>query len=132
MGGVYVAAENNGFLLAQFFCKSEEGIVKTHFVVEPLGTLTAIGEVGINEPEVVIFCADEAALLVEFRDAHAINHFQGFSFRIQCDTTVALTYLAGRKEGRISGRGEELLGKLVGIRLGFLETEDVGLNAVQK
>ena len=80
VGGVHVAAKDDRLLLAQLLGEREKSIVEAELVVQPYGTLAGIGEVDVDEPEVVVFSAHQPPLLVELFDAHAVDHFERLDF----------------------------------------------------
>ena len=81
VGGVDVAADDDMAVgVAPCVDEGEEGVVETHFVVEALFVLFAVGEVDVEDGEVWVFGDEDAAFFIEFWDAEAGVNLEWFEF----------------------------------------------------
>ena len=132
VGSVHIPTEDDRLLFVQLLYELQEGIIEAEFIIEPLGPLAAVGEVGVHQPEVGIFCTNHAAFLVKFFNPHTVDDLQWFTLGVERDAAVALLNLTGREEARVVSGGEERFRELVGRSFGLLKTEDVWLRRLYK
>lgn len=89
VGCVYVAAKDDGFFFAELFDELEEGFVKVEFVLESFFTGFAIGEVDIEEMEVLKLGMEDASFAVEDCCGKFGFSFEGLDLRVGGGAGVA-------------------------------------------
>jgi len=119
---VEVAAEDDGLFLFQRFQVREEVAVPFLAIGEAGEVALGVGDVNVDEVEVVGLGGEDAAFLVVFDDADVGLDGEGAVFDEDGGAGVA-ALLGGVPKGLVV-RGPELL-DVVGGALGFLQAEDV-------
>jgi hypothetical protein len=80
-----------GFDLRRPSQKARKGVVIAQLKIEPVRPLATVREVDIEEPEVLVFAADEPPLLVEFRYAEPVYDRKGLYFAVEGDPAIPLS-----------------------------------------
>ena len=124
MRDVQVTADDDRLFLVEGMKIVAKGILPRHAVVDALQAVLCVRGVAGEQEKFRVFQRDDAAFMVEIFRADAVDNIHRRVFRKDRRAGVAL-FLGGIPELLIAGQFQR---HLMRLRLGFLQTEKVGVH----